>query len=204
MLKGYAEKNVWIEIISVDCNDKIKIEDTASIKHHCLHNIQIKHFILPRLAPASETGFKHKSLANNCYQEFDVRELTFQNCSFFRLAFVAKFMIENKESFEKLVLKNVHIEAGGEELAETLKGKAGDMDLKVLHLENVNLSLLGLRQIINSCGHMQNLKELSLINMEKVKQDRIQQILFKAFKTHKHLELLDLRENKLNSFDTIV
>ena len=51
---------------------------------------------------------------------------------------------------------------------------------------------------------MQNLKELSLINMEKVKQDRIQQILFKAFKTHKHLELLDLRENKLNSFDTIV
>ena len=54
-------------------------------------------------------------------------------------------MVENKESFEKLVLKNVHIEAGGEELAETLKGKAGDMDLKVLHLENVNLSLLGLR-----------------------------------------------------------
>ena len=39
MLKGYAEKNVWIEIISVDGNDKIKIEDTASIKHHCLHNI---------------------------------------------------------------------------------------------------------------------------------------------------------------------
>ena len=39
MLKGYAEKNVWIEIISVDGNDKIKIEDIASIKHHCLHNI---------------------------------------------------------------------------------------------------------------------------------------------------------------------
>jgi hypothetical protein len=39
MLKGYAEKNVWIEIISVDGNDKIKIEDTASIKHHCIHNI---------------------------------------------------------------------------------------------------------------------------------------------------------------------
>ena len=98
-----------------------------------------------------------------------MRELTFQNCSFFNLAFVAKFMIENKESFEKLVLKDVHIEAGGEELAETLKGKAGDLDLKVLHLENVNFGLLALRYIINSCGHMQNLKELSLIKMEKLK-----------------------------------
>ena len=29
-------------------------------------------------------------------------------------------------------------------------------------------------------------------------------MLFKAFKSHKHLELLDLRANKLENFDMIV
>lgn len=87
--------------------------------------------------------------------------------------FVAKFMIENKESFEKLVLKDVHIEAGGEELANTLKGKVGNLDLKIIYLENVNLTQLGLKNIINSCAHMRNLNELSLINMEGLKTERI-------------------------------
>ena len=204
ILKSYSEKNVWIEILSVKNNDKIKMEDAESIRLQCRRNIQIKHFILPRLSSAKETGFKHKTLIDNCYREFDVTELCFQDISFHSMDFVAKFMIENKESFEKLVLKDVYIEAGGEELANTLKGKAGNMDLKIIYLENVNLTQLGLKNIINSCAHMQNLKELSLINMDRVKTERIQQMLFKAFKSHKHLQLLDLRGNKLENFDKIV
>lgn len=100
-------------------------------------------------------------------------ELCFQDISFHSMDFVAKFMIENKESFEKLVLKDVHIEAGGEELANTLKGKVGNLDLKIIYLENVNLTQLGLKNIINSCAHMRNLNELSLINMEGLKTERI-------------------------------
>ena len=113
-------------------------------------------------------------------------------------------MIENKESFEKLRLINVQIEEGGEALTNVLKGKTGDLDLKTIYLENVNLSYLGLKNIIGSCAKMLNLREFALINMEKVKEERTQQMLFKAFKNHKHLELLDLRANKLQNFDTIV
>ena len=63
-------------------------------------------------------------------------------------------MIQNKESFERLELKDIHIEAGGEELTKALKGRAGDIDLKSIYLENVNLSLIGLKQVIDSCAKM--------------------------------------------------
>ena len=111
-----------MEMLSVEDNAKIVIENMANIRSECMRNIQIKHFILPRLETAKSTGFIHKSLTNNCYQEFDVSELTFQDLSFFKLDFLAKFMIENKESFEKLRLINVQIEEGGEALTNTLKG----------------------------------------------------------------------------------
>lgn len=101
-------------------------------------------------------------------------ELTFQDLSFFKLDFLAKFMIENKESFEKLRLINVQIEEGGEALTNVLKGKTGDLDLKTIYLENVNLSYLGLKNIIGSCAKMLNLREFALINMEKVKEERTQ------------------------------
>ena len=54
-------------------------------------------------------------------------------------------MIHNKESFEKLVLKDIRVDAGGEELTRALKSKAGNIDLRSIYLENVNLSLLGLK-----------------------------------------------------------
>ena len=136
--------------------------------------MQIQHFILPRLTLAKATGFKHKSLSNNSYRDYDVRELSFEGLSFYQLDFIAKFMIQNKESFEKLVLKDIHIEAGGEELTKALKGKVGDIDLRSIYLENVNLSLVGLKQVISSCAKMQNLVEFSLVKMEQVKQEKIQ------------------------------
>ena len=57
-------------------------------------------------------------------------------------------MVQNKESFEKLVLKNVHIEARGIALTNVLKDKVNKIDLKEIHIENVNLSEKGLKQMI--------------------------------------------------------
>ena len=59
--------------------------------------------------------------------------------------FVAKFIIQNKESFEKLVLKNVQIEARGIALTNVLKDKIHKIDLKEIYMENVNLSERGLK-----------------------------------------------------------
>lgn len=39
ILKSYAEKNVWIEILAVKNNDKIKMEDAESIRLQCRRNI---------------------------------------------------------------------------------------------------------------------------------------------------------------------
>ena len=44
--------------------------------------MQIQHFILPRLALAKETGFKHKGFGNNCYRDYDVTRLSFEGQSF--------------------------------------------------------------------------------------------------------------------------
>ena len=85
--------------------------------------------------------------------------------------FVAKFIIQNKESFEKLVLKNVQIEARGIALTNVLKDKIHKIDLKEIYMENVNLSERGLKQLIISCKKMQKLKSLSLINMPDVVSD---------------------------------
>ena len=204
ILRSYAANNVWIEAIHLTGNKKVKADSIESIKLDCQRNIQIQHFVLPRLARAEETGFKHKSIGNTCYSDYDVTELSFSGRSFHRLDFVAKFMIHNKESFEKLVLKDVRVEAGGEELTRALKGKAGNIDLKSIYLENVNLSLLGLKQVISSCAKMENLVEFSLVNMEYVKQQKIQDMLFKAFGRHKHLENLNLANNDLPNYDTMV
>ena len=78
-------------------------------------------------------------------------------------------MLQNKESFEKLVLKNVHVEARGIALTNMLKDKVHKIDLKEIHIENVNLSEKGLKQLIISCRKMNKLKALSLINMPVVR-----------------------------------
>jgi len=49
-------------------------------------------------------------------------------------------------------------------LTDVFKDKVQKLDLKMIHLENVNLSLIGLRAIIIQCKKMKNLKELNLIN----------------------------------------
>ena len=68
--------------------------------------------------------------------------------SFYRLDFVAKFMMQNKESFEKLYLKDVQIEAEGLHLTNVLRDKIHKIDLKVLYMENVTLNEKGLKAII--------------------------------------------------------
>ena len=57
-------------------------------------------------------------------------------------------MVQNKESLEKFVLKDVHVEDRGEEMVHVMRNKSHKIDLKVIHIENVNLSEKGLRQII--------------------------------------------------------
>ena len=96
-------------------------------------------------------------------------EIVLQDETFFKLDFIAKFMLQNKESFEKLVLKNVQVEARGIALTNMLKDKVHKIDLKEIHIENVNLSEKGLKQLIISCRKMNKLKALSLINMPVVR-----------------------------------
>ena len=148
ILHDNAEHNVWVESIAVDGNEQVKANHVSNIKRECMLNIQIKEFILPKLQKASETGFQHKSVGHNCYADYDVTELSFEKASFFKLDFVAKFMVQNKESFEKLILKNVHIEARGIALTNVLKDKAYRIDLQVIYIEDVNLSEKGLKQLI--------------------------------------------------------
>ena len=75
-------------------------------------------------------------------------ELVFDGLSFYALEFVGKFIIQNKESLEKLILKNVQVERGGEEMLTKFGNKIHKIDLKVVHIENVNLSDLGIKRII--------------------------------------------------------
>ena len=51
---------------------------------------------------------------------------------------------------------------------------------------------------------MDNLVEFALVNMEYVKQEKIQEMLFKAFRHHKSLENLNLSSNDLPNYDAIV
>lgn len=102
--------------------------------------MQIKEFILPRLPMAKDTGFVHKSVGNNCYSEYDVHKIEFDGLHCSKLDFIAKFIVQNKESFQMLILKNVTIESTGMALTNVLKDKVHKLDLNVIHLENVNLS----------------------------------------------------------------
>ena len=61
----------------LDKNVDVNPSHTSKINLECTLNIQIKEFILPRLPKAVETGFKHKSVAQNCYSDYDVSELSF-------------------------------------------------------------------------------------------------------------------------------
>ena len=72
--------------------------------------------------------------------------LEFDGVSFFKLNFVAKFMVQNKESMERLILKNVNVESRGiDEMINVLRDSAHKIGLKVIHIENVNLSNKGLK-----------------------------------------------------------
>jgi len=70
-------------------------------------NLQIKEFILPRLPKAKDTGFVHKSVGSNCYSDYDVTKIEFDDFHAYKLDFISKFIVQNKESLEMLVLKNV-------------------------------------------------------------------------------------------------
>ena len=152
--------------------------------------MKIKEYILPRLPKAIDTGFHHKSAGHNCYSDYDVTECKFEDVAFFKMGFVAKFMVQNKESFEKLILRNVRIEARGIALTNVLKDKVHKIDLKVIHMENVTLSEKGLKSLVVSCSKMKGLKELYLINMPGVRDNM--HLVEKAFVHHKTLEVLNL------------
>lgn len=74
--------------------------------------------------------------------------------------------------------------------------------MKVIHIENVNLSERGMKQMINACRRMKNLRELALINMPGVANNL--ELIEKSFLSHKTLETLNLRDNQLPNFDGIV
>ena len=76
------------------------------------------------------------------------------------------------------------------------------IDLKSIHIENVNLNERGLKQMIIQCKRMKNLRELALIGVPGVANSMLQ--IEKSFKQHLSLELLDLRNNKLPNFDSVV
>ena len=87
-------------------------------------------------------------------------------------------------------------------MTNLLKDKINKIDLKVIHIENVNFSEQGIKQMITSCKRMKHLRELALINMPVVADSM--ELIEKSFKNHKTLETLDLRNNQLPNFDGIV
>ena len=93
VLRHYAKNNVWIEAIHVTGNTLIKGKVAQSIKDRCTRNIQIKEYILRKLPLAEDTGFKHSSLCQNCYSEFDVSTVLLEGMEFFKLDFLAAFMV---------------------------------------------------------------------------------------------------------------
>ena len=96
-----------------------------------------------------------------------------EGLSFYKLDFLAKFMVQNKESMEKLILKDLQLENGGAYLTETFKGVASDIRLKTIFFENVNFNISGLKKLITACGKMQDLTEFSLINIGTIKNQVI-------------------------------
>ena len=151
ILRSYSRTNVWIEAINISDNQSIRGKFAESIKDQCFRNMQIKNFILKKLPLAEDTGFKHKSLCLNSFSEFDVSEIKLEGTSFHKLDFLAKFMVQNKESLECLILKDLNLGNGGTYLTHMFKGAARDMKLKRIWLENINFNLAGLKQLIKSC-----------------------------------------------------
>ena len=202
VLLEYAKVNPCIEHITLHGNSEVNNGHIQEIVKECFMNIRIKEFILPFLPKAAETGFKHKTMGHNNYADYDVSQMTLIDMSFDRLAFVAKFMVQNKESFEKLILKNLYVEAAGLALTDALKSKANKIDLKVIHIENVNLSNHGIKHLIKHCKSMKKLQELALINIKGV--DKCMDFIEKSFAHHKTLQILNVSGNNLPDFDSIV
>ena len=109
----------------------------------------------------------------NCYSKYDVSQISFQNESYFDLKFLAKFILNNKESIETLSLKDVSVDDLGLSFAPKLSGFSFGPDLQNLHIENMNFSKKGLKYVIQLCRKMNQLKELALINLEAMKTPEI-------------------------------
>ena len=108
-------------------------------------------------------------------------------------------MIQNKESCLRLKFKDVTIDAKGISLTNLLQSKEHNIDLNVVHMENVNIDERGLKTIIKACKKMKGLKELRLINMHLGVGNSMQWVE-KAFKRHPTLEILDLSNNDLKDY----
>ena len=93
VLRHYAKNNVWIEAIHLSGNALIKGKVAQSIIDRCTKNIQIKEYILRKLPLAEDTGFKHSGLCQNCYSEFDVSTVFLEGMEFYKLDFLAAFMV---------------------------------------------------------------------------------------------------------------
>ena len=96
-----------------------------------------------------------------------------EGLDFYKLDFLAKFMVQNKESIEKIILKDIHLENGGSYLTEAFRGVASDIKIKTIHLENINFNISGLKKLIIACGKMSDLTEFSIINIKTIKNSTI-------------------------------
>ena len=70
---------------------------------------------------------------------------------FFDIKHLAKFILNNKDSIVKLKMKNVYLEDFGVSFAPKLMHLSFGPDLQNIHIENVNLSKKGLKNVIELC-----------------------------------------------------
>ena len=78
------------------------------------------------------------------------------------------------------------------------------MCLKTIKLDSVNFSDKSVRQLVGYCKQMKELQEFSLINMHaRMREDTLVNI-GSSFINHESLEKLDLSNNNLANFDSII
>ena len=73
----FVRNNIFVEEVILCGNKYVHANIQDTIDDECQMNCLIKHEILPKLKPASQTGFKSVMLNKNCCAEFDVSELHF-------------------------------------------------------------------------------------------------------------------------------
>jgi hypothetical protein len=167
-------------------------------------NIMIKTQVMPRLKKIEGDQSFHDNVLPSFGENFDgyeIEKLKLENTVFHRLDFVTKFCELNKRSFKELQFSNVKI------LRDVFTSDeesfvGSNLKLRVITLENTNISKIHLIKLIKECQSNDQLTELSLINLEGVND--VMSYFDDSFSRHKSLTTLRLKNCKISDFTSLI